>query len=146
MNFHEEILRQTYSRITNLQEQVQLTYWSEYHLVPQDLLDILPFGCPFGAIRFYHYIDYQLANLLTATRHCTADWLLSGAYNFNQSPATQITLFYNKTFFWHYYIPSVQQEIITQIQARHQIRFLSRFFVSEAKVLCTDSAYCKYSP
>jgi len=40
-NFREEILRQTYPRIANLQEQVQLTYWNEYHLVPQDLLDIL---------------------------------------------------------------------------------------------------------
>jgi len=40
-NFREEILRQTYPRIANLQEQVQLTYWSEHHLVPQDLLDIL---------------------------------------------------------------------------------------------------------
>jgi len=65
-NFHEEILRQTYPRITNLQEQVQLTYWSEHHLVPQDLLDILPFGCLFSTQHFYHYIDYQLVDLLNA--------------------------------------------------------------------------------
>jgi len=97
-NFHEEILRQTYPRIANLQEQVQLTYWSEHHLVPQDLLDILHFGRLFSAQRFYHYIDYQLVNILNAARHCTAYWQLSGAHNFDQSPATQISLFYDETF------------------------------------------------
>jgi len=133
-NFRKEILRQTYSRITNLQEQVQLTYWSEYHLVPQDLLDILPFSHPFSAICFYHYINYQLVNLLSAARCCTAYWQLSGTHNFDQSPATQISLFYNKTFFWHYFILLVWPEIITQIQSGHRIRFLSRFFMSETKV------------
>ena len=129
-----ELLNSTYPRIANLQEQVQLTYWSEHHLVPQDLLDFLPFGRPLGAISFYRYLDYQLSDLLSAARHCTAYWQLLDAHNFDQSPVTQITLFYNETFFWHYQVPLVQQEIITQIQARHRIRFLSRFFMSEAKV------------
>ena len=133
-NFHEEILRQTYSRITNLQEQVQLTYWSEHHLVPQDLLDILPFGCLFSAQRFYHYVDYQLVDILNAARCCTTYWQLSGAHNFDQSPATQIFLFYNETFFWHYFVLLHRPEIITQIPARHRIRFLSRCHMSETKV------------
>jgi len=133
-NFREEILRQTYSRIADLQEQVQLTYWSEHHLVPQDLLDILPFGRLFSAQRFYHYIDFQLVDLLSAARRCTAYWQLSGAHNFDQSPATQISLFYDETFLWHYFVPSHRPEIITQIQTGHRVRFLSRFFVSETKV------------
>jgi len=133
-NFREEILRQTYSRIANLQEQVQLTYWSEHHLVPQDLLDILPFGRLFSAQRFYHYIDFQLVDILSAARRCTAYWQLSGTHNFDQSPATQISLFYDETFLWHYFVPAHRLEIITQIQAGHRIRFLSRFFVLEAKV------------
>ena len=108
--------------------------WSEHHLVPQDLLDVLPFGCPFGAISFYRYIDYQLVDILTAARRCTAYWLLSSAHNFDQTPVTQLSLFYDKTFFWHYYVPSIRQEIITQIQAGHRIRFLSRFYISENKV------------
>jgi len=133
-NFREEILRQTYSRIANLQEQVQLTYWSEHHLVPQDLLDILPFGRLFSTQRFYHYIDYQLVDILNAARCCTAYWQLSGTHNFDQSLATQISLFYDETFLWHYFVLSHRPEIITQIQARHRIRFLSRFHVSETKV------------
>jgi len=133
-NFREEILRQTYSRVANLQEQVQLTYWSEHHLVPQDLLDILPFGRLFSAQRFYHYLDYQLVDILNAARHCTAYWQLSGAHNFDQSPATQISLFHNETFLWHYFVLSHRPEIITQIQAGHRIRFLSRFHVSETQV------------
>ena len=131
---HEEILRRIYPRIANLQEQVQLMCWSEHHLVPQDLLDDLPFRRPFGAISFYQYIDYQLVDILTATRHCTAYWLLSRAHNFDQTPITQLSLFYNETFFWHYSVPSIRQEIVTQIQARHRIRFLSRFLISETKV------------
>ena len=134
MDPREEILRHIYPRIANLQEQVQLTCWSEHHLVPQDLLDVLPFGQPFGAISFYWYIDYQLVDILTAARRCTAYWLLSHAHNFDQTPITQLSLFYDETFFWHYFIPSIQQEIITQIQAGHRIRFLSRFYVSEDKV------------
>ena len=130
----EEILRQVYPRIANLQKQVQLTCWSEHHLVLQDLLDILSFGCPLGAIGFYCYIDYQCADILTAARRCIAYWLLSHAHNFDQTPVTQLSLFYDKTFLWHYYVPSIWQEIITQIQAGHQIRFLSRFFMSETKV------------
>jgi len=103
-------------------------------LVPQDLLDILHFGRLFSAQSFYRYIDFQLVDLLSAARRCTAYWQLSGAHNFNQSPATQISLFYNETFLWHYFVPSHRPEVITQIQAGHRIRFLSRFFVSEAKV------------
>ena len=103
-------------------------------MVPQDLLDILPFGCPFGAISFYRYIDYQLVDILTAARWCTAYWLLSHAHNFDQTPITQLSLFYDETFFWHYFVPSIRQEIITQIQAGHRIRFLSRFYVLEDKV------------
>jgi len=103
-------------------------------LVPQDLLDILPFSRLFSAQHFYHYIDYQLVDILNTARHCTAYWQLSGAHNFDQSPATQISLFYNETFFWHYFVPSHRPEIITQIQARHRIRFLSRFYVLETKV------------
>jgi len=141
-SFCEEILRQTYSRIANLQEQVQLIYWSEHHLVPQDLLDILPFGCPFSTLHFYHYINYQLVNLLSTARHCTAYWQLSGTHDFDQSPATQISLFYDETFFWHYFVPSVRLEIITQIQAGHRIRFLSRFFVSETKVEVEFNKIC----
>jgi len=133
-NFREELLRQTYPRIADLQEQVQLTYWSEHHLVPQDLLDILHFGRLFSAQSFYRFIDFQLVDLLNAARRCTAYWQLSGAHNFDQSPATQISLFYDETFLWHYFVPSHRPEVITQIQAGHRIRFLSRFFVSEAKV------------
>ena len=114
MDPQEEILRCIYPRIANLQEQVQLTCWSEHHLVPQDLLDVLPFGCPFRAISFYWYIDYQLVDILTAARHCTAYWLLSRAHNFDQTPVTQLSLFYDETFFWHYFVPSIWQEIITQ--------------------------------
>ena len=142
MDPREEILRRIYPRIANLQEQVQLTCWSEHHLVPQDLLDVLPFGCPFGAISFYQYIDYQLVDILTATRRCTAYWLLLHAHNFNQTPITQLSLFYNKTFFWHYSVPSIQQEIITQIQARHQIRFLSWFHILETKVEVEFNEIC----
>jgi len=103
-------------------------------LVPQDLLDILPFGRLFSAQHFYHYIDYQLIDILNAATCCTAYWQLSGAHNFDQSPATQISLFYNETFFWHYFVLSHRPEIITQIQAGHRIRFLSRVYVSETKV------------
>jgi len=133
-NFREEILRQTYPRIADLREQVQLTYWSEHHLVPQDLLDILHFGRLFSAQSFYRYIDYQLVDLLSAATRCTSYWQLSGAHNFNQSPATQISLFYDETFLWHYFVPSHRPEIVTQIQAGHRVRFLSRFFMSETKV------------
>jgi len=133
-NFREELLRQTYPRIADLQEQVQLTYWSEHHLVPQDLLEILPFGRLFSAQSFYRYIDFQLIDLLNAARRCIAYWQLSGAHNFDQSPATQISLFYDETFLWHYFVPSHRPEITTQIQAGHRVRFLSRFFVSETKV------------
>jgi len=103
-------------------------------LVPQDLLDILHFGRLFSAQSFYRYIDFQLVDLLNAARCCTAYWQLSGAHNFNQSPVTQISLFYDETFLWHYFVLSHRPEIVTQIQAGHRIRFLSRFFVSETKV------------
>jgi len=103
-------------------------------LVPQDLLDILPFGRLFSAQCFYHYIDYQLVDILSAATHCTSYWQLSGAHNFDQSLATQISLFYNETFLWHYFVLSQRLEIILQIQAGHRIRFLSRFYVSETKV------------
>jgi len=59
---------------------------------------------------------------------------LSGANHFNQTPVTQVTLFFDETFFWHYYIPVRTREITEAILQGNRIRFLSRFCLSQTQV------------
>ncbi len=60
----EQILREQFPQITNLRNQVHISYWSDYHLISQPLLNHLPFGRSLGPTTFYQYIDYQFDNLL----------------------------------------------------------------------------------
>jgi hypothetical protein len=61
-------------------------------------------------------------------------WSISGTQHFNGEIATQITLFHDDTFLWHYYIPAKHQEITQSLRNGDRIRFLSRFHLSETQV------------
>ncbi len=130
----EQVLREQFPQITNLRNQVHISYWSDYHLISQSLLNHLPFGRSLGPTPFYQYIDYQFDNLLIEAWRNLLFWSLLGANYFNQTPVTQTTLFFNETFFWHYYIPVRTREITEAILQENRIRFLSRFCLSQAQV------------
>jgi hypothetical protein len=61
-------------------------------------------------------------------------WSISGTQHFNGEIATQLTLFHNDTFLWHYYGPAKHQEITQSLYNRHRIRFLSQFHLSETQI------------
>lgn len=109
-------------------------YWSEQHLVTQDLLRLLPFGRVFSATAFYHFTDFRLGELITEANRNFHLWELTGISQYNGSPVNQIALFYDKTFLWHYNVPPQREEIISQIQRGSRVRFLSRFFLSQTQV------------
>ena len=46
----------------------------------------------------------------------------------------QLSLFHNNTFLWHYSVPPWRQEILLHIQQGNRIRFLSHFYLSQAKI------------
>ena len=100
----DQLIRENFPQIADLRNQVHISYWSDYHLISQSLLDYLPFGRSLGPTTFYQYIDYQFDNLLIEARRNLLFLSLSGANHFNQTPVTQTTLFFDETFFWHYYI------------------------------------------
>jgi hypothetical protein len=60
----------------DLRNQVHLTYWSEQHLLTQDLLHQLPFGRILSATSFYYYIDFQLEELVATARRNFVLWVL----------------------------------------------------------------------
>ncbi len=130
----EQIVREHFPQIADLRNQVHISYWSDYHLISQSLLNQLPFGRSLGSTTFYQYIDYQFDNLLIEARRNLLFWSLSGANHFNQTPVTQTTLFFDETFFWHYYIPVRTREITEAILQGNRIRFLSRFCLSQTQV------------
>ncbi len=130
----EQIVREQFPQIADLRNQVHISYWSDYHLITQSLLNHLPFGRSLGPTTFYQYIDYQFDNLLIEARRNLLFWSLSGANHFNQIPVTQTTLFFDETFFWHYYIPVRTRAITEAILQGNRIRFLSRFCLSQAQV------------
>jgi len=121
----EQLLRENFPQIADLRNQVYISYWSDYYLISQPLLDLLPFSQTLGPTTFYQYIDYQFDNLLVEARRNLLFWSLSGANHFNQTPVTQTTLFFDETFFWHYYIPARTREITEAILQGNRIRFLS---------------------
>jgi hypothetical protein len=121
----QRVVREQFPQVADLRNQVHLTYWSEQHLVTQDLLHQLPFGRILSATTFYRYTDFQLEELVTAARRNFVLWALIGIHQYNGSLVDQITLFHDDTFLWHYSVPPNCKAIITQIQEGNRIRFLS---------------------
>jgi hypothetical protein len=61
-------------------------------------------------------------------------WSISGTQHFNRDVATQLTLFFDNTFLWHYYVPTKYQEIIQSLYNGHRVRFLSQFYLLETQI------------
>ena len=120
-----QLLREQFPSVVDLRNQVHVTYWSEQHLVTQDLLDLLPFGRVLSATAFYHYIDFQLDDLVAEAQRNLILWALTGVHQYNGILVDQLSLFHNNTFLWHYSVPLQRQEIISHIQQGNRIRFLS---------------------
>jgi len=130
----EEFLREAGFNLTDLRNQIQLTYWSEQHFITQGLLELLPFGEILSDIRFYSYVDYSLDELISKANQTLLYWRLSGITQYDRAPVTQLSLFYNETFLWHYSVPSYREEICSQIRSGHRVRFLSRFLLSQTEI------------
>ena len=122
---HEEFLREAGFNLTNLRNQIQLMYWSEQHFITKALFDKLPFGEILSLTCFYSYVNYTLDELLGGANQTLLYLRLSGVTQFNSTPITELSLFYNDTFLWHYSAPSYQEEICLQIQSGRRVRFLS---------------------
>jgi len=80
--------------------------WSDHFLITKPLFDLLPFGRTLGPVTFYQYIDYQLPNLVEQASNNLLYWSILGAQHFTREIATQLTLFFDNTFLWHYYVPT----------------------------------------
>ena len=130
----EQLIRDYFPQIANLRTQVHVTAWSDHHLISQSLLDLLPFGRVFSPTSFYQYTDYQFPNLVESACRNLLYGSLSGTRQFDNNPATQITLFFDETFFWHYYIPAKAQEIKDNLHNGLRVRFLSRFHLSQTQI------------
>ena len=129
-----QLVREQFPSIANLRNQVHVTYWSEQHLITQDLLDLLPFGRVLSATAFYQYTDFQLDALVAEAQKNFNLWVFTGVHQYNGILVDQISLFHDNTFLWHYSSPPQHQEIISHIQQGNRIRFLSRFYLSQAKI------------
>ena len=118
----------------DLRTQVQLTYWSDYHIGTKSLLEQLPFGEILGPIRFYTYVDFQLRQLADKAKETLQFWVDIDARNYNGEPINQISLFYDETFLWHYCAPSYFEEIKSLLRNGNRIRFLSRFSLTQTQI------------
>jgi len=130
----EEFLREAGFNLTNLRNQIQLMYWSEQHFITQGLIELLPFREILSDICFYSYIDYSLDELISKANQTLLYWRLSGITQYDGTPVTQLSLFYDETFLWHYSAPSYQEEICSQLQSGHRVRFLSQFLLSQTEI------------
>jgi len=130
----DEFLREAGFDLTDLRSQIQLTYWSEQHFITQGLIELLPFGEILSDICFYSYVNYSLDELISKANQTLLYWRLSGITQYDGTPVTQLSLFYDETFLWHYSAPSYQEEICLQLQSGHRVRFLSRFLLSQTKI------------
>jgi len=130
----DEFLREAGFNLTDLRNQVQLTYWSEQHFITQSLIKLLPFREILSDIRFYSYVNYSLDELISKANQTLLYWRLSGITQYDRTPVTQLSLFYDETFLWHYSTPSYREEIHSQIQSGHRVRFLSQFLLSLTEI------------
>src|SRR5579863_8640619 len=109
-------------------------YWSNFHYITQTLFDLLPFSQLFGGSRFYAFSDYQLNPIANEAQRNLLFWSLGNITTFNRQCARELTLFYDKTFFWHYIVPAHEEEIKQHLLEGHQVRFLSQFQLSQTQV------------
>ena len=130
----ERLVWEQFPSLVDLRTQVHFTYWSELHLVTQELCDQLPFGQIFSTTSFYHLIDFQLGSLVTVAQRTLTLWALIGVHQYNGSLVDQLALFHDKTFLWFYSVLPKRQEILYQIHNRNRVRFLSQFFLLQAKI------------
>jgi len=130
----DKFIRENFQNLVNLRTQVQLTYWSEQHFITKALFDKLPFGEILSHTWFYSYIDYTLDELLGAANNTLLYWRLSDITQFDSTPVTELSLFYNDTFLWHYSAPSYWEEIRLQIHSGRRVRFLSQFCLSQTEI------------
>jgi len=130
----DKFLREASFNLTDLRTQVQLMYWSEQNFITQGLIELLPFGEILSDIHFYSYVNYSLDELISKANQTLLYWRLSGITQYNGTPVTQLSLFYDETFLWHYSAPSYWEEIHSQIQSGHRVRFLSRFLLSQTEI------------
>ena len=121
----DKFLREAGFNLTDLRTQVQLTYWSEQHFITQGLLELLSFKEILSDICFYSYVNYSLNELISKANQTLLYWRLSGVVQYDGTPLSQLSLFYDETFLWHYSVPSYREEICSQIQLGHRVRFLS---------------------
>ena len=121
----EQLVREQFPSLVDLRTQVHFTYWSELHLVTQELCDQLSFGQIFSTTSFYCLIDFQLESLVTMAQRTLTLWVLIGVRQYNGSLIDQFTLFHDETFLWHYSVPPKSQEILYQIHNRNRVWFLS---------------------
>jgi hypothetical protein len=130
----ERLLRLNLIRLTNLREQVQVTYWSEIHFIPESLFRLLPFGIALGPTPFYQFIDFRLSTLVNLARLAQTYWRINPVYTYAEELVSELTLSVDDTFFWHYYVPAKTQEITEALLQGNRIRFLSSFHLSETQI------------
>jgi len=130
----EEFLREAGFNLIDLRNQIQLMYWSEQHFITQGLVELLPFGEILSNICFYSYVDYSLDELISKANQTLLYWRLSGITQYDGTLVTQLSLFYDETFLWHYSTPSYREEIRLQLQSGHRVRFLSQFLLSQTEI------------
>ena len=129
-----QLVQDYFPHIADLREYHQLSFFSNHHLLIKPLVDILPFRKHFNRVQFYQYVDYQLPEVATLSRRNLFYWALTGARQFGNSPAMEITLFFDEVFFWHYYITAKEIEILQTLSEGHSCRFLSQFYLLQTKV------------
>jgi len=130
----EEFIQELALNLIDLRTQVQLMYWSEQHFITQELLDLIPFGEILSDIHFYSYVDYSLDELVSKANSTLLYWRLSGITQYDRTSVEQLSLFYDETFLWHYSAPLYQEEIHSQLQSGHRVRFLFRFLLSQTEI------------
>jgi len=130
----DEFIQENFQNLVNLRTQVQLTYWSEQHFITRELLDNLPFGEILSHTCFYSYVDYSLDTLIGPANNTLLYWRLSNVTQFDGTPVSELSLFYDETLLWHYSTPSYREEIRSQIRSGRRVRFLSRFRLSQTEI------------
>ena len=122
------------TRLTDLREKVQVTYWSELHYISEPLFHLLPFGRALGPTEFYHFIDFEYERVVCLTKQTREYWEAHPTFTYNQELVSELTLSIDNTFFWHYYTPARTREITEALLQGNRIRFLSSFHVSETTI------------
>ena len=133
------------SLLYDLENDPEITCWSDYVIVTGILRNLLPFGRILVGNAAPNF-PYLVPGFLNAARRQLYYWRLADATTPNNEPVEILVLSENCNNFWGTVVPSERSRIVDHLLSGSPIYFLTKFFLSYTEVQLAFHEICLIHP